>query len=210
METEKDQIYRAYVQYVMENRGRPMFLFRFLEAAKIDEDLFRKYFKSCRELEKSLWSDLFLLTRKLIESEEVYLDYSIREKLLAFYYTWIEYLREYRTFLQWSYDHKHVWEISPSSLDSFQKLFKKYASDLVQEGKQTLEVAERPFITDYYGNGLWLQMQFILKFWLRDSSAEFENTDAAIEKAVNFSMDIINSNAVDSFFGLSKFVVQKW
>jgi hypothetical protein len=210
MEPQKQLIYQHYANYVTQNKGRPLFLFRFLDATNVDESEFRSLFKSFKQLEREFWLDLFNVAKTQIESEEIYLEYSIRERLLAFYFTWIEYLKEYREYIQWTYNHKYVWDMWPGSMTFFQKHFKTFIQELVKEGKMSQEVADRPVITDYYGNLLWLQLQFVLKFWLRDKSENFDNTDAAIEKAVNFSMDMINSNYVDSFFGLSKFVIQKW
>jgi hypothetical protein len=52
---------------------------------------------------------------------------------------------------------------------------------------------------------MWWQMQFLLRFWAKDTSNEFERTDAAIEKAVNLSFDVLGKNLVDSTFDFVKF-----
>ena len=43
---------------------------------------------------------------------------------------------------------------------------------------------------------------------LKDKSKNFEDTDALIEKTVNFSFDVMRSNGIDSFFDLAKFHIQ--
>lgn len=210
MDPVKEHIYQAYNEFIAENRRRPSSIDTFLGASGIESPDFHKSFERLKDVEIGFWTDTFEATRQQLESEEIYKTYSIREKLLAFYFTWIEYLKLYRDYVRWAYEQAHIWEMWPSSMHSFQKQFTEYANELVREGKMTEEVADRPIVTDYYGKWLWMQVQFIVKFWLRDTSADFQNTDAAVEKAVNFAMDMINSNYVDSFFGLSKFVIQKW
>jgi len=63
-------------------------------------------------------------------------------------------------------------------------------------------------VTDKYKYLLWWQPVSIVKFWVKDKSKDFEDTDALIEKTVNFSFDLMRSNGMDSFFDLAKFHVQ--
>ena len=79
---------------------------------------------------------------------------------------------------------------------------------LVQEGLSTEEIAKRQLISDKYKYLLWAQPVSIFKFWVKDESDNFEETDALIEKTVNFSFDLMRSNSLDSFFDLAKFHVQ--
>ena len=48
----------------------------------------------------------------------------------------------------------------------------------------------------------------MLKFWKDDSSADFEKTDAAVEKSVNLAFDLIGKGAVDSVVDFAKFLYQ--
>jgi hypothetical protein len=49
-------------------------------------------------------------------------------------------------------------------------------------------------------------MEFVIGFWIKDNSQGFEKTDAAIEKAVNLSFDLLGKNIADSAFDFAKFV----
>ena len=89
--------------------------------------------------------------------------------------------------------HEHQWEA---------------ISNLVEEGVATQEIAKRLYITDKYHYALWSQPVSIIKFWVKDESKNFEDTDALIEKTVNFSFDLMNPNGFDSFFDLAKFHIQ--
>jgi hypothetical protein len=70
------------------------------------------------------------------------------------------------------------------------------------------EVATRPVLDKRYPHLFWLHLGFILLFWKQDSSAGFENTDAAIEKSVNLAFDLIGKGAVDSAIDFAKFLYQ--
>jgi hypothetical protein len=51
-------------------------------------------------------------------------------------------------------------------------------------------------------------LAFVIHFWLKDDSADFERTDACIEKSVQLTMDFVGRNAVDKLFDFGKFLFQ--
>ena len=96
----------------------------------------------------------------------------------------------------------------PSEIKGFKSKFKEFASGIVNEGKETEEIAERPYLTDKYQEAMWLQVMFVFRFWLKDDSPAFEKTDAAIEKSVNLAFDLMGRSAIDSFVDFAKFLFQ--
>jgi translation initiation factor IF-3 len=69
-------------------------------------------------------------------------------------------------------------------------------------------VASRPLVMDRYADGFYMQAAFVLNFFVKDQSRGFEQTDAAIEKAVNTSFDLVGPSAVDSILDFAKFLYQ--
>ena len=55
----------------------------------------------------------------------------------------------------------------------------------------------------------WLQLLITMKFWLNDSSANFEKTEIFIEKSVNTSFDVIDSTPLKSIIDLGKFLYKE-
>ncbi len=210
MDEMKEKIYDAYTAFVAEHGTRPQSIDLFMADAGLPEVEFYKKFSTFSQLEKAFWKDLFLQTIKQIQKEEVFQSYSVREKLLAMYFTCLEYIKGYHAYSRLVFKREQVWQAWPGDLDDMKKEFVAFCNELIVQGKMSGEIADRVFVTDYYGNWLWLQAIFILKFWVKDESDNFENTDAAIEKSVNFTMDLIVNNSIDSFLDLSKFIVQKW
>ena len=206
----RERIFNEYIKFILENKKRPLSIFSFSSDLKMKESTFRKYFTSFEQLEKEFWKVIFDRTKYTIENQEVYNSYSINEKLLAFHYTWIEELKGYRNYAVHVLHHEKVYEFYPACFESFKIGFQDFTSKLVDEGLATQEIARRPFITDKYKYFLWYQPISILKFWVKDESNNFENTDALIEKTVNFSFDLMISNGLDSFFDLAKFHIQNF
>ena len=64
-------------------------------------------------------------------------------------------------------------------------------------------------LEDNYGRIFLRQLQFILLFFVRDESANFERTDAAVEKAVTLSFDLVGRNTLDSAFDFGRFLLHK-
>ena len=99
-------------------------------------------------------------------------------------------------------------DLSPKFLTSFKSEFKTYIDNLVAEGLETEEIVKRPIITDRYYDGLWLQLMFVINFWIKDDSTNFEKTDAAIEKSVNLSFELMGKGPLDMMVDFAKFLYQ--
>jgi AcrR family transcriptional regulator len=175
---------------------------------QIEEQAFYTYFASVEALEKAIWLNFFTDTYTSITNEEVYEGYTVREKLLSFYYTWLEVLKANRSYIKFVYRCTHVLDFQPSHLQDMQTAFLGYAKQLLAEAQMTEEFAERMFIQDVYPTILWLQAQSVLRYWIKDKSANFEKTDAYIEKNVNFTCDAFSRSFLDSAFEYLKFTFQ--
>lgn len=208
MDKTHQKLFEKYISFIAESKKRPSSIHSFMEELKLKEGTFYKYFSSFDQLEKDFWNLIFERTLKKIQSEEVYLSYSINEKLLTFYYSWIEELKNYRELVSFIMDEEKVYELYPTGFDLFKQNFEFFSAQLVEEGIATGEIADRLYITDKYKYALWYQPVTIIKFWVKDKSKDFEDTDALIEKTVNFSFDLMRSNGLDSFFDLAKFHIQ--
>ena len=208
MDKTHQKLFDTYISFIADRKKRPNSIHSFMNELKLKEGTFYKYFSSFDQLEKDFWNLIFERTLKKIQSEEVYLSYSINEKLLAFYYSWIEELKDYREFVSHVMNEEKLYELFPSGLDLFKQNFEAFSTQLVEDGIATGEIANRLYITDKYKYALWYQPVTIIKFWVKDKSKDFEDTDALIEKTVNFSFDLMRSNGLDSFFDLAKFHLQ--
>ncbi|GGZ25962.1 hypothetical protein GCM10007049_18170 [Echinicola pacifica] len=203
------KIISSFKMYILENGKAPVSVFKFCRDIKIKEAEFYAYFPNFNAIKGAVWQEIFSNTLSILRAEPVYNEYSSREKLLAFFYTWIEELKHNRSYLLAIYDTEGLPPKSlPEELRGFREDFKAYAKEVIKEGEESEEIAQRPYITDKYDEAVWLQVMFLFRFWIKDQSAGFEKTDQAIEKSVNFAFDLMGKSALDSFVDFAKFLYQ--
>jgi AcrR family transcriptional regulator len=208
METNIDSILEGYIDFVQANQKKPASVHTLCEHLHIEEKAFYAYFASIDALEKALWLSFFTDTYTSITDEEVYEGYTVREKLLSFYYTWLEVLKTNRSYITLTIRCTQVLDFQPNYLQDMQTAFLGYAKQLLAEAYMTEEFAERMFIQEVYPTILWLQAKSILHYWIKDKSENFEKTDAYIEKNVNFTCDSFSRSFLDSAFEYFKFIFQ--
>ncbi len=203
----KEKLQIRYIEYLLLNERTPTSIFAFCHSLKIKEVDFYEHYNSFRALEGDIWKSWFDATLDILHKDEAYIQYSVREKFLAFYYTWVEVIKANRSFVLMKFDRIPQKEINPDFFKPLHHAFKTYVNDLLLEGKDTAEIADRPF-SKQYDKGFWIQFMFLTRFWAKDDSHGYEQTDAAIEKAVNFSFDLVSKGPLDSFLDLAKFLYQ--
>jgi AcrR family transcriptional regulator len=210
--TKKDTrklILDGFINHILENGTEPKSVFKFAKELKMKEEEFYSHFTSFESIKSAVWVAIFDFTLEQIESQEVYKEYSVREKFLSFLFTWIEELKKNRSYLLSLYQDKaKSFNSLPTDTKEFKEKFKDFAGEIILEGKETSEIASRPLISDRYDEALWLQVAFVFRYWLDDRSPRFEKTDAAIEKSVNLAFDLMGKSALDSFLDFAKFLYQ--
>ncbi|MFZ1809096.1 MAG: TetR family transcriptional regulator C-terminal domain-containing protein [Cyclobacteriaceae bacterium] len=204
-----DKIRQEYINSILENEKKPSTVFKFCKRIGIKEDDFYKYYGSFKALEKAIWKEYAVSTIDRLKSDSNYATFSAREKTLAFYFTWIEILKGDRSFIIFQLRKRQLSSSPPSFIRKFKKEFDAWASEVIEEGKQLGEIAQRPYLDKRYGSFLWMHMHFVLLFWVKDESADFEKTDEAIEKSVNLAFDLMGKGVVDNFFEFGKFLWQQ-
>lgn len=206
---DKAPIREAYIKYWLEHGRRPVSVYTFCQQLEMTEAAFYDSYASFDALEKDIWRAFFEETLEKLKEDETYKGYGVREKLLAFYFLWVQQLRQHRSYILLQKEKYLAPPLHLDKLEAFRIAFYDYIRELIKDGYQTGEVKERKFISDQYVHGFWLQALFVLQYWVKDDSEGFEMTDAAIEKAVNLSFQLISSNTLDSILDFGKFVFTK-
>ncbi len=208
----KEKIRQAYSEYLLENGKIPESIFVFCKKIKIKEKSFYEEFASFSQIESEIWKEFFMEARVTAESEEVYQNYSVREKMLAFLYTWIEVLKNNRSYILKTYEgfEKPIYIKSTPQMADFKNSFFDFMNELLMEARETREVEPRaiPQLMQRYPDLFWLETLFILDFWINDTSKAFEKTDTLIEKGVNTAFDLLARSPLDALFDLGKFIFQ--
>lgn len=203
----KDAIIEAYLDFVLTENKQPKSIYAFCKHLEITEDIFYNHFNSFQQIEEQQWVAFYNETKKILESDEVYANFSVREKMLSFYFTWIEQLKKKRSFCTYYTAHHKQDLMLGKGMKDFKSAFKTDVKSLIIEGISNEEIAQRSKIAEQYDEMFWLINLFVLRYWLKDTSPKFEKTDAAIEKAVNLAFDLISRGAIDSILDFGKFML---
>jgi len=196
----------AYKEFLLLQGEEPASVFAFAKELKIAESKFYDHFSSFNAIKQEIWNDYIVETLEILNKDDSYNDFTVREKLLSFYYTFLELLKRDRSFVTLCFNGVRKTDVYPEFLKQFKKTFEGFGQQLVNEGVESGEIQERPIIGKKYNEALWLQLLFVINFWLRDNSKKFEGTDAAVEKAVTLSFDLMGPGPLDSMIDFAKFL----
>ena len=202
------QIQNVYIDYVLTHNEAPKSVYNFAKKLKMTEADFYNFYASFTSIEKAIWADITITTIAQVKDQEVWSQYSSREKILSFFYGFIEQLKARRSFIIYSLE-KHGKRLStPEVLSDAKPIFENFSEDVINDGLDSGELAERKFFSKRYKDALWVQFAFIVNFWTEDDSNGFEKTDEAIEKGINLSFDLFQRSPIDNLFEYGKFLAR--
>ncbi|RZK73365.1 MAG: TetR/AcrR family transcriptional regulator [Pedobacter sp.] len=201
-----EQIKNGYINYVLTNDEKPKSVYSFVKKLKITEVDFYQFFASFESIEKLIWVELTVETIDTLQQQEVWNQYSSREKILSFFYSYVEVLKKQRSFVIYTLRASGSGFSSPKILAGTKTIFENFADNVIADGLESGELADRKFFSKRYKDALWLQFLFILRFWVKDDSAGFEKTDEAIEKGINVTFDLFQHSPIDNLLDYGKFL----
>lgn len=203
-----DAIISKFMTAVLEEGKYPSSVYKFCKEHGIDESDFYQHFGSIETLKQRIWIAFYQNTSKLLEKNKAYEGLGRKEKLLTFYYTFFELLGLNRSYILFALgDESQALKAVPQ-LKGFRKHFLGMIKELVEEGNAARSTRIGQMNPSLVAEGAWLQMLFLLRFWIRDDSPGFERTDMAIEKSVNTVFDVFDNTPVDSIIDFGKFLLQ--
>jgi hypothetical protein len=203
-----DSIQSAYIDYVLTEGHEPKSVYLFAKNNQMSEEEFYRFYGSFEALEQNIWSEFARKTVTEIKGQEVWAQYSAREKALSFFYSFFELLKGSRSFAIYSLKKQPRTLTTPKVLDNMKVIFESFAEEILRDGLETGELTDRKFFTGKYKNALWMQLGFVLKFWVNDNSAGFEKTDEAIEKGINVTFDLFQRSPIDNLLDYGKFLAK--
>ena len=210
-EISQENILELYSNYVLRNNRKPLNVFTFCDDHEISESDFYFYYADFDQLEADYLKYFLEQTLLLISAEESYIMETPKNKLLSFYFTFFEQLTLNRTLVIYLLGQQK------NNLQNFRKLwalkaeFLKFIKSLglaepmlgsSSESKMKLERIKNKGVEEFY----WGQFLATLKFWLDDTSSNFEKTDIFIEKSVDTGIDLLDIKPFKKLVDLGKFL----
>ncbi|EOR93411.1 hypothetical protein ADIARSV_3490 [Arcticibacter svalbardensis MN12-7] len=207
MET-KEKLQEAYIKYVLTNGEQPKTVFIFAKENDMAEEEFYNHFTSFESMEISIWAGLMNTTIAEVKAQEVWSQYTSREKALSLFYSFIELLKGKRSFAIFSLKNAPGSIGNKKLLQGLKSKFEVFSAEIIQEGIESGELMDRPFFANKYKDALWIQFGFVLNFWLKDTSPGFDKTDQAIEKGVNVTYNLFQRSPLDELLDYGKFLAK--
>ena len=205
----KDQIVSEYMNYMLENSEKPKSVFQFTKMIACTEAEFYQFFGNFESIEKEVYTQFLDKTLELINKDPNYEDYDMKSKMLSFYFTLFELLSANRSYVLMSL-HAHKNQLK--NLMQFSEMrtgYKAFIAAILTDdyrikNEKVQEIQEKA-ITE----GSWIQLLMTLKFWMNDSSANFEKTDIYIEKSVKATFELMNISPIESILDFGKFLFKE-
>ncbi len=205
-EIDSRELLSKYTDYVLEQGERPSSVFKFCKSISIEESDFYKYYASIEMLESSFFVALHEHTVELLHKNEEYHTYETANKLLSYYFTFFEMATANRSYILMSLDNRDNPIEKLMQLKDLRKHFLIYANDLLSDRRLMPDEKLRKVEGKLLQEGVWLQFLFTMKFWMQDTSPNFEKTDVMIEKSVKASFDVLDNFPIKSVIDLGKFL----
>lgn len=204
--TSKEIIISLYMESVLLNEKTPKSVFKFCKDNNFEEATFYEFFGSFEGLQMEIWNSFYKKTILLANTDEAYLNYSNREKMLTFFYTFFELLTLNRSYVLFTLkEHRNMMK-NLSQLTGLRRNIKHFAADLIRENNEEKQLKILKQSVSVFSEGAWVQTLFLLKYWMEDNSASFENTDVAIEKSVRAIFDVFDTQPLESILDFGKFL----
>jgi hypothetical protein len=200
------EIITFYMDYVVEHHVKPDSIEDFAQLHQFDDVVFYEHFTSFRDLEKAIYNVLFENSLVILKQSPEYSNFSKKDKLLSFYYTFFENIALNQEFVKLNLKGFENQLKALSVFSRFKKGFIAFIDELNLEvlnlNIDSIETIQKKTISE----SAWIQLLFTMKFWLDDTSDDFEKTDIFIEKSINTSVEMLDTKTLHNIIDLAKFL----
>ena len=205
----KLDVLTMYMDFVIENQQKPTDIEEFCESVRLEEDQFYSHFKSLKNVEKTVFKELFKNSIDVLNESEEFLAFDKKNKLISLYFTFFENLNLNREYVLIALKGCKNKLKSFGALSGLKNNFIAFVDDLDLSESilpiEGLEKVQKKFINE----SAWIQLYLTIQFWLEDTSESFEKTDILIEKSINTSFELIENKFLKNMFDLGKFVYKE-
>ena len=201
-DTTRKRILQGYKKYVLKKGRPPASIYKLCKSIDLKEPEFYQRFASLDAVATATWVDILQETADVVHADTDFADYPLREKLLAYLYTFLEGATEHRSYLiaTWPGANPQDRKLRGVSC-AYRELNRPWVDQAMHAG----ELAARGASSRVYSEVFTLHLIAVTGFWLKDESHAFERTDAFVEKTVTLAMDLVGRGAIESGLDLARF-----
>jgi hypothetical protein len=203
-----EKIINGFIDFQLMNGRLPHSVLELTKKIKITEKAFYEHFSSLNAVSLQIpLSDLKGALERL-HNDPNYQEFTEREKLLGLFFTLFEEMKNNRSYYLFNYSKIQKIGEQANDWNPFLNELESQVEGILSDAKKNEEIKDRPFIGEHYSKGFKLVFTYLFRVWLNDDSQGFTTTDAAIEKSINLSFDMLQSNQFDSLLDFGKFALK--
>jgi len=204
-----ENLMEAYMQTALETGTFPVSVYSFCKERGWEEADFYQCYGSLEGLRKAVWTAFFDQALQRLEQSEGFETTPAREKVLGFFYTFFELLGLNRSYvlLDLQADKPHFKRVE--RLSALRSRIRDLSGAWFTSATPPAMKKLAPARERLFAEGFWAQLLFLLDFWVKDDSAGFEKTDAAIEKSVHTIFDLLDHTPLERVIDFGKFLVRE-
>lgn len=202
----REKVASLYMDHILEHDISPLSIYKFCKLNKIKEEEFYNFYGSFEALEKDIWKQFFDHSLEVMNKSADYKDFTPREKLLTYFFTFFEILTANRSYVLLALSREKSPLKNLEQLSGLRRKVKNFAKDLAKEENAQKSAASLNKSEMIFSESVWLQQLFLLRFWKKDSSVKFESTDVAIEKSVNTLFELFDTTPLERVFDFGRFL----
>ncbi len=160
-----------------------------------------------KRLFEHIMESYIIETLSVLEEDENYAEMSVREKLLSFYFVFVNQIKEDEEFLKVVFSPRQF-QLMKHVKNAMRPPFVEFIDQIVQEGIINEEIKSRMALDKVYSMTLEKDLIIVLKFWLKDQSEDKAKTDELIERLVHLEMNALGPNFMDDLLGIGKMMLE--
>lgn len=195
-----------YMEAVAKEERKPFNIESFAQEYEFEEARFFRYFEDFESLDRRIFKILFDTSVDTLTESADFMTFNKKDKLLSLYYTFFENLllnRKFCTVIIKSYGVSWgVITLFCELKESFGDFIDLLALETLSLNIDQLETIQKKSIKE----AAWVQFLLVVKFWMADESINKEKTDIFIEKSINTSVDLLNTQSLFNIIDLGKFL----
>lgn len=201
-----DSLLDSYIDFVLTQGKRPANVYLFAKENGLEEQEFYRFYSGFSQMEREFLREIFRRTVELCTKDENYFLLSAKERLLNFYFIFVENLTLNRSFVLFLLENgRHSSDI----LLGIKSDFLTFTESLPLQQLPMMEKFSANLQEVSYRSQkevLWKHFLAVVVFWRRDSSPQFEKTDLFIEKSVDAGFTLADVEPIKKVLDLGKFL----
>ena len=161
-----------------------------------------KFFKTKNQILSYFYQNAFENYKELTKKIENYENFNLEEKLGNLIYTHLEIFQNEKEFVDETFD-KIIF--NSNSKTNFQKSLEEQVSDILKDSEGDISMINSKIISNF----IVKEVFYLIKFWLKDESENYEETMELTDKILSFASEILMNQIVSKGIILLKTLIEK-